>query len=120
MDVDASKVTYAQESAVVPTGGFVFTEPHVYQCIQDSISAGSQGWWSILVDIVPYTTALALAKGLSEDEAAAEARDRYLRSLAQFDVDSFEAELFWDTYQDVEASKDNPYAADEEAGYASE
>ena len=109
MEIEGKKVTYTAQELVVPTGRFVFQEPYVYQAIQDSISAEQSGFWSILVDVVPYTVSLALGGGRTEEEGLAEAKALYISSLAQFEVDSFEASLFWDTYQEVETTRTNPY-----------
>ena len=109
MQIEGKKVTYTAQEFVVPTGRFVFEEPYVYQSIQDSITAGAGGFWSILVDAVPYTASLAAGRGRTEEEGMMEARSVYINALAQFDIDSFEAELFWDTYQDVEFVRANPY-----------
>ena len=109
MDIEAHKFRYADAQSVVPTGQFVFQEPRILECIQDSVSTGQEGFWSLLVDTIPYTKALALARGESEQAALGEAKAKYTEALARFDVDGFEAELFWDTHQDEEWIKANPY-----------
>jgi len=109
MQIEGKKATYTAQEFIVPTGRFVFEEPYVYQSIQDSISSGAAGFWSILVDVVPYTVSLAMGGGRTEEEGLVEARSIYINALAQFDIDPFEAELFWDTYQDVESIRTNPY-----------
>lgn len=117
MDIDAERVIFHAREAVVLVGRTTFEEPYVKLCIQDSITDGQEGFSSLLVDIVPYSKATALAAGRTEEEADADARAAYIAALGQHDVDGFEAEMFWDTYADIEFVKQNPYALQSDNPY---
>lgn len=117
MDIDAQRVTYHNREAVVLTGRTTFEEPYVKLAIQDSLTTGAEGLWSLLVDVVPYTEATSRAAGRTEEEATADARAAYISALAQHDVDGFEAEMFWDSYVDVEWAKQNPFATQNDNPY---
>lgn len=116
MNIDGHKVTVERQADVIEVGGFLFLDPVVRQVISNSAASPSGPHWFIHVDVVEYITLLAEQAGRSAGDALNLARTTYIDALASFDIDPFEAEMFWETYQDAAYAAENPYALNDGDG----
>lgn len=116
MDINAERINFPHPDVTLRVGQTLWEEPYVKLCIQDGVTDGT-GPTSLVVDIVPYTKATALAAGYTEEQAAAAAAQRYMEALLTHDIDGFEAEMFWESYQDTEFVRANPYALEQDNPY---
>lgn len=116
-EIDAERISFPAPEVVLRTGFSTFEEPYVKLAIQDDITDGNGGLSALLVDIVPYTKATMLAGGHPEAAAEQEAMNRYFYKLYELGYDQFEAQLYWEAYQDLVFTIQNPYAVQETNPY---
>lgn len=109
MDIQGTKVTLAHGSEPLVVGSYIFQEPVVRLVVKSSHGVESSRPWYIHVDLVDYVMSFCQSRGLSDSDSRAEVMRRYLKALTILDFDPFEAELFWQTYEDARASTGDPY-----------
>lgn len=112
-ELNAERVFFDTLEEVVPQGAHVFLEPPVLKVsMQDGLADGDA--WSVLIDTVMYHRALFEAEGRNAKRVEADSKAVYIAGLETLDIDGFEAEMFWETYLDVEWEREHPFALDDE------
>lgn len=116
-EIEAERITFPSHDMVLRAGQMTFEEPYVKLSIQDDVTDGNGGTSALLVDVVPYTKATMLAAGHDEAAAIQEAMNRYCFKLYELGYDEFEATLYWEAYQELVFTVENPYALQQENPY---
>lgn len=112
MQVKGKKRRYERIEDLPAEGTHVFDQPRVFKVMR--VIEGSKT--AILVDVAELARATALASGQDEDGALASARDAYLDTMPEFEIDDFEGDMFWQAYTEIMAAEVNPYAGSDARG----
>lgn len=109
MDIQGTRVTLDGKSDPLLPGSYLFLEPAVRLVIKSSPASVSPSWY-IHVDLVDYVAAFCQAQNFTEQEIRSECLRRYLSAMHTLDIDSFEAELFWQSYEETRGIGADPYS----------